>query len=89
MKELTITKNDAGQRVDRYLAKAVPLLPGIVDAKYLRIKRIKRDGGRVQRDDRLVEGDVLQLYLNDEFFESAQGGKRLSDRFCAQAPDCL
>ena len=38
--------------------------------KYLRIKRIKRNGGRVQRDDRLVEGDVLQLYLNDEFFEA-------------------
>ncbi len=70
MKELTITKNDAGQRVDRYLAKAVPLLPASLMQKYLRIKRIKRNGGRVQRDDRLVEGDVLQLYLNDEFFDS-------------------
>lgn len=70
MKELTITKNDAGQRVDRYLAKAVPLLPASLMQKYLRIKRIKRNGGRVQRDDRLVEGDVLQLYLNDEFFEA-------------------
>lgn len=70
MKELTITKNDAGQRVDRYLAKAVPLLPASLMQKYLRIKRIKRNGSRVQRDDRLVEGDVLQLYLNDEFFDS-------------------
>lgn len=70
MKELTITKNDAGQRVDRYLAKAVPLLPASLMQKYLRIKRIKRNGGRVQRDDRLAEGDVLQLYLNDEFFEA-------------------
>ena len=27
MKEFTIEKNDAGQRLDRFLAKAVPLLP--------------------------------------------------------------
>ena len=27
MKEFTITKNDAGQRLDRWLGKAVPLLP--------------------------------------------------------------
>ena len=27
MKEFTIGTNDAGQRLDRFLAKAVPLLP--------------------------------------------------------------
>ena len=36
--------------------------------KYIRTKRIKRNGARVQRDDRLEEGDVLQLYISDEFF---------------------
>lgn len=70
MKELVISKNDAGQRVDRFLAKAVPLLPASLAQKYLRLKRIKRNGARVQRDERLQAGDVLQLYINDEFFDA-------------------
>ena len=69
MKEFTIGKNDAGQRLDRFLAKAVPLLPASLAQKYIRIKRIKLNGGRAERDTRLQEGDVLQLYINDEFFE--------------------
>ena len=70
MKELTITKNDAGQRLDRFLAKAVPLLPASLAQKYLRLKRIKIDGKRADRDTRLAEGNVLQLYINDEFFDA-------------------
>ena len=69
MKELTIGPNDAGQRLDRFLAKAVPLLPASLAQKYIRIKRIKRNGGRAERDTRLEAGDVLQLYINDEFFD--------------------
>ena len=69
MKEFTIGKNDAGQRLDRFLAKAVPLLPASLAQKYIRIKRIKLNGGRAERDTRLQEGDLLQLYINDEFFE--------------------
>ena len=69
MKEFTIGSNDAGQRLDRFLAKAVPLLPASLAQKYIRIKRIKLDGKRVERDTRLQEGNVLQLYINDEFFD--------------------
>ena len=69
MKEFQIGPNDAGQRLDRFLAKAVPLLPASLAQKYIRIKRIKRNGGRVERDTRLEVGDVLQLYINDEFFD--------------------
>ena len=69
MKEFTIGRNDAGQRLDRFLAKAVPLLPVSLAQKYIRIKRIKCNGKRIDRDTRLQEGDVLQLYINDEFFD--------------------
>ena len=69
MKELTIGQNDAGQRLDRFLAKAVPLLPASLPQKYIRIKRIKCNGARAERDTRLQAGDVLQLYINDEFFD--------------------
>ena len=70
VKELTIGRNDAGQRLDRFLAKAVPLLPASLAQKYIRLKRIKLAGRRVSRDTRLSEGDVLQLYINDEFFDT-------------------
>ena len=69
MKEFTIGPNDAGQRLDRFLAKAVPLLPASLAQKYIRIKRIKCNGKRIERDARLQSGDVLQLYINDEFFD--------------------
>ena len=69
MRELTIGKNDAGQRLDRFVSKSLPLLPPALLQKYIRLKRIKVNGGRAQRDQRLREGDVLQLYINDEFFD--------------------
>ncbi len=69
MKEFTIGKNDAGQRLDRWVAKAVPLLPASLAQKYIRIKRIKLNGKGAKRDTRLNVGDCLQLYINDEFFE--------------------
>ena len=69
MKEFSIGTNDAGQRLDRFLAKAVPLLPASLAQKYIRIKRIKLNGSRAERDTRLKAGDVLQLYINDEFFD--------------------
>ncbi len=70
MKEFTIGPNDAGQRLDRWLAKAVPLLPAPLAQKYIRLKRVKRNGRGSQRDARLERGDVLQLYINDEFFDA-------------------
>ena len=69
MREFTIGKNDAGQRLDRFLSKAMPLLPPALLQKYIRIKRVKCNGARCQRDQRLGVGDVLQVYINDEFFE--------------------
>ncbi len=70
MKELHIGKNDAGQRLDRFLAKAVPLLPASLCQKYIRLKRIKVNEKRAERDYRLCENDVISLYINDEFFDT-------------------
>ena len=69
MKEFTIGKNDAGQRLDRWLAKTLPLLPAPLAQKYIRLKRVKVNGKGSKRDVRLNLGDVLQLYINDEFFD--------------------
>jgi len=69
MRELIITKNDAGQRLDRFIGKAVPLLPESLLQKHIRLKDIKINGRPAKRDARLSEGDVVRLYIKDEFFE--------------------
>ena len=48
MKEFTIGKNDAGQRLDRWLAKTLPLLPAPLAQKYIRLKRVKVNGKGLQ-----------------------------------------
>ncbi len=75
MKEFIIAANDSGQRVDKFLTKAAPLLPQSLLYKGIRTKRIKLNGKRCEISTRLEEGDRLQLYLKDEFFEKDE--KRL------------
>ncbi len=70
MKEFRIAKNDSGQRLNKFLEKAVPRLPGGLMHKYIRLKRIKVNGRRTLPAYRLSEGDMVQLYLNDTFFEA-------------------
>ncbi|MBQ7047263.1 MAG: RluA family pseudouridine synthase [Oscillospiraceae bacterium] len=72
MREFIINKNDSGQRLDKFLQKAVPKLPKSLLYKYIRLKRIKLNGKRCQNADFLKENDVLALYINDEFFENEQ-----------------
>ena len=69
MKEFNIGKNDAGQRLDRFAGKAAPLLPESLLQKYIRLKRIKVNGKGAKRDTRLAAGDLVQMYVNDEFFD--------------------
>ena len=66
MREITIGKNDAGQRLDRFLNKAFPALSQGVICKAIRNKRIKVGGKRTETAYKLIEGDQIQLYLNDE-----------------------
>jgi 23S rRNA pseudouridine955/2504/2580 synthase len=68
MKEFMIGKNDAGQRLDRFVAKNAPALPPSLAQKYIRIKRIKVGGKGAKRDYKLCNGDIVQMYVNDEFF---------------------
>ena len=69
MKRFIINKNDAGQRVDKFIVKAAPNLPKSLMYKAIRNKDIKLNRKRCEISDRLCEGDVLELYLKDEFFE--------------------
>lgn len=69
MREFIINENDSGQRLDKFLTKAVPDLPKNLMYKYIRLKRIKLNRKRCEISTRLAVGDILQLYINDEFFE--------------------
>ena len=69
MKIFTITKNDASQRLDRFITKNCPELPAALMFKYIRIKRIKVNGKRAQINTRLSEGDTVEAYINDEFLK--------------------
>lgn len=70
--EVTIGKNDGGQRVDKFLTKAYPNLPQSMLYKCIRKKDIKVNGQRCQISTRLQEGDVLSLFLKEEFLQKEE-----------------
>lgn len=69
MKSFVISKNDAGQRLDKFIQKSVPSLPNALMYKSIRLKNIKVNRKRAEISTRLVEGDIVDIYVNDEFFE--------------------
>ncbi len=69
MRELVIGKNDAGQRLDKFLTKAVKGLPVSLMYKYIRTKKIKVNGKRAEQNQPLALGDSVTLYIRDEFFD--------------------
>ena len=58
----------------------LPLLPPALLQKYIRLKRIKVNGKRAEPDTRLSAGDLIELYINDEFFPVASPLPRLPSR---------
>lgn len=72
MKSFKISKNDAGQRFDKFISKICPTMPCGLMYKYIRTKRIKINGKRGEISTRLNTGDVVEAYINDEFFASVR-----------------
>ncbi|MCQ2429267.1 MAG: RluA family pseudouridine synthase [Clostridia bacterium] len=69
MRILTVRKNDAGQRLDKFLTKAVKGLPMSLMYKYIRTKKIKVNRTRAEQSQILCEGDEVQLFIKEEFFD--------------------
>ncbi len=63
MIELTVSRNDSGQRADKFLLKVCPNMPKNLLYKAFRKKDIKRNGKRCTPEEMLCEGDVLRAYL--------------------------
>ena len=72
MRTLQIGKNDAGQRLDKFLQKRFRTMPKAMMYMYIRKKCVKRNGKKCAIDDMLREGDVLTFYIKDEFFEESE-----------------
>lgn len=67
-KIITVSPNDAGQRLDKFLTKAFPNLPHPVLHKCIRTKDVKLNGARCTAESRLEPGDTLSLYWQEEYF---------------------
>jgi len=68
MRELIIKKNDAGQRLDKFITKTLDL-PISLLYKSIRLKKIKVNRKRAENSQILAEGDTVQCFLPEEFFE--------------------
>lgn len=75
MREFTINKNDAGQRLDKFLTKLLPSMPQNMLYKSLRKECVKVNNKHIKDGAfKLSEGDVLKLFLKEEFFEKPDTG---------------
>ena len=72
MRTLEIKKNDANQRLDKFLQKRFSTMPKAMVYMYLRKKCVKVNGKKCDAAYKLCEGDVLTLFIKDEFFEATK-----------------
>lgn len=72
MKQIVIQKNDAGQRLNKFIEKSFPTIPASLMYKSIRTKNIKVNRKRCTPDQKLCEGDLVDIWLKDEFFAPPQ-----------------
>ena len=72
MKSFVINGNDCGQRVDKFISKAMPDLPKSMMYRLIRKKDIKVNGKRCEISTRLEEGDTVSVYVKDEVSATKQ-----------------
>lgn len=68
---ITVSRNDAGQRLDKFLTKTYKALPMAMLYKAIRKKDVRLNGKRCEAADRLCEGDVIGLFLPDDVLTQA------------------
>lgn len=68
MKQFNINSNDSEQRLDKFILKTCKNLPKSMMYKFIRTKNIKVNGNRCEISQRLQVGDIVTMYINDDFF---------------------
>ncbi|MBQ9428901.1 MAG: RluA family pseudouridine synthase [Clostridia bacterium] len=90
MHELLVGKNDAGQRLDKFLQKSLYGMPLSLMYRLIRQKKIKVNRRRAENGQMLCEGDRLQLFIGDEFFTAGEKrGDAASLSAVQKMPDVL
>lgn len=79
MREITITKREAGQRLDRFLGKYMPEASTGFLHKMLRKKNIKLNRGKAEGKEKLAEGDQVQIFFAEETLEKFCGKKETEE----------
>ncbi len=74
MKQFIAGKNEHDVRLSRFVVNVTQNLPTSLLYKYFRNKRIKVNGKKALPDARIKQGDIIELYINDEFFYSSEKG---------------
>ena len=69
MRMLTVTDREAGQRLDKLLAKYLNQAGKGFIYKMIRKKNITLNGRRCDGSEKLEEGDQIRLFLSDETLE--------------------
>ena len=72
MRELVVKKNDANQRLDKFLLKKFKTMPKKMAYMYIRKKCVKVNGKKATPEVMLKENDLLTFYIKDEFFDNIQ-----------------
>ena len=68
MQSVIIGKNQAGQRLDKFLHKCLPLAGNGFLYKMLRKKNITLNGKKAEGGEILAPGDQVRFFLSDETF---------------------
>ncbi len=77
MKEIIITNNESGQRMDRFLKKYLNKANSAFIYKMIRKKNIKLNNSKVEPEVVLEKDDVVQIYLSDETIDKFREKKSL------------
>lgn len=79
MKEIKITNNEEGQRLDRFLKKYLNKANQSFIQKMIRKKNIKINDSKAEPETILKKDDLVQLYLSDETIDKFREKKTLKE----------
>ncbi len=89
MLRIVLNENDGGQRLDKFLQKTVRDLPTSLMYKYIRTKRIKVNGKKAKQDMKLAAGDIIELYIPEEFTNAEKKSKADTFSLVTEKPDIV
>ena len=81
MQKITVSSNEAGQRLDKLLGKYLSNAPMSFVYKMLRKKNIKLNGKKAQGNEKLTKGDQVEVFLSDDTWQKFAGHREQKSSF--------